>query len=320
MAYSLFLEHEGTPLYPVVQEGVSLALERKGAPGTLKFTVLADESLDFEEGDRVHLSVDGIDMFYGYVFAKKSVSDGLISVTAYDQLRYLKNKDTFIGTGLKASELPKRLAEDFHLQTGTIEDTGHVIDIIDEQNQTLFDMIQNALDETLTNTGKLFVLYDDVGRLCLRNINQLKLDLVVDAETGESYTYETSIDSQTYDKIKLFYENDKTGKRELYVAQDSSNISKWGVLQYCEQVKTTTGVQAKANSLLKLYNNRTRSLGLKGVFGDPRVRAGCSIIVSLTLPDMTLCNYMVVHKVTHNFQGERHSMDLTLIGGEFISG
>lgn len=88
MAYSLFLEHEGTPLYPVVQEGVSLALERKGAPGTLKFTVLADESLDFEEGDRVHLSVDGIDMFYGYVFAKKSVSDGLISVTAYDQLRY----------------------------------------------------------------------------------------------------------------------------------------------------------------------------------------------------------------------------------------
>lgn len=198
--------------------------------------------------------------------------------------------------------------------------TGHVIDIIDEQNQTLFDMIQNALDETLTNTGKLFVLYDDVGRLCLRNINQLKLDLVVDAETGESYTYETSIDSQTYDKIKLFYENDKTGKRELYVAQDSSNISKWGVLQYCEQVKTTTGVQAKANSLLKLYNNRTRSLGLKGVFGDPRVRAGCSIIVSLTLPDMTLCNYMVVHKVTHNFQGERHSMDLTLIGGEFISG
>lgn len=182
MAYSLFLEHEGTPLYPVVQEGVSLALERKGAPGTLKFTVLADESLDFEEGDRVHLSVDGIDMFYGYVFAKKSVSDGLISVTAYDQLRYLKNKDTFIGTGLKASELLKRLAEDFHLQTGTIEDTGHVIDIIDEQNQTLFDMIQNALDETLTNTGKLFVLYDDVGRLCLRNINQLKLDLVVDSK------------------------------------------------------------------------------------------------------------------------------------------
>lgn len=255
-------------------------------------------------------------MFYGYVFAKKSVSDGLISVTAYDQLRYLKNKDTFIGTGLKASELLKRLSEDFRLQTGTIEDTGHVIDIIDEQNQTLFDMIQNALDETLTNTGKLYVLYDDVGRLCLRNINRLKLDLVVDAETGESYTYQTSIDSQTYDKVKLFYENDKTGKRELYVAQDSSNISKWGVLQYCEQIKTTTGVQAKANALLKLYNNRTRSLGLKGVFGDPRVRAGCSIIVSLTLPDMTLCNYMVVHKVTHSFQGERHSMDLTLIGGE----
>ena len=320
MTYSLILEHEGKILYPVVQEGVSLALERKGTPGTLKFTVLADDALDFEEGDRVKLAVDDTDMFYGYVFAKRIVSDGLISVTAYDQLRYLKNKDTFIGTGLKASELLQRLAEDFHLQTGTIEDTGHVIDIIDEQNQTLFDMIQNALDETLTNTGKLYVLYDDVGRLCLRDINQMKLDLVVDAETGESYTYQTSIDSQTYDKIKLFYENDKTGKRELYVAQDDNSISKWGVLQYCEQIKTTTGAQAKVNALLKLYNSRTRSLNLKGVFGDPRVKAGCSIIVSLTLPDITLCNYMVVHKVTHDLQGERHSMDLTLIGGEFISG
>ena len=42
-------------------------------------------------------------------------------------------------------------------------------------------MIQNALDETLTNTGRLYVLYDDVGKLCLRDINKMKLDLVVDA-------------------------------------------------------------------------------------------------------------------------------------------
>lgn len=319
MAYSLLIEHDGNSMYPVVQEGVSLALERKGTPGTLKFTVLADDALQFEEGDRVKLAVNDTDMFYGFVFTKKATSDNLISVTAYDQLRYLKNKDTFIGTNLTASKLLTMLAEDFRLQTGVIEDTGYVIDIIDEQDQTLFDTIQNALDETLTNTGKLYVLYDDVGKLCLRDINQMKLDLVVDAETGDSYDYQTSIDSQTYDKIKLYYVNDQTGGRELYVAQDDNSINRWGVLQYCEQVKTTTGVQAKTDALLKLYNARTRTLSINGAFGDPRVRAGCSIIVSLTLPDITLSNYMVVHKVTHNLQGERHSMNLTLIGGEFIS-
>lgn len=241
MAYSLLLEHDGTSSFPAVQEGVSLTLERKGAPGILRFTVIEDDALVLEEGDRVKLSVNGTDMFYGFVFLKKATADGLISVTAYDQLRYLKNKDTFIGTGLKASDLLIRLAEDFHLRTGAIEDTRHVIDIIDEQNQTLFDMIYNALDETLQSTGRLYVLYDDVGRLCLRDIDQLKLGLVVDAETGESYSYESGIDSQTYDKVKLYYDNDKTGKRELYVAQDSGNIDRWGVLQYCEQLRSTTG-------------------------------------------------------------------------------
>ena len=320
MSYSILLEHEGTCVYPAVQEGVSLALERKGTPGILKFTVFPDENLLFEEGDRVKLNVNGTDMFYGFVFVKKATEEGLISVTAYDQLRYLKNKDTFLDTGLKASDLLKRLADDFRLETGTIEDTGYVIDSIDEANQTLFDMIQNVLDETLTHTGKLYVFYDDAGKLCLRDINRMKLDLVVDAETGESYAYESSIDSQTYNQVKLYYENDKTGERELYVEKDGENINKWGVLQYCEAVKTTTGAQAKAAGLLKLYDTRTRSLKINGAFGDPRVIAGSSIIVSLALPDVTLSNYMVVQKVTHTLTGERHSMDLTLIGGEFISG
>ena len=70
----------------------------------------------------------------------------------------LKNKDTFTAEGLKASELTKRLANDFNLNTGTIEDTGYSIGTIVEENQTLFDIIGNALDETLLNTGKLLPL------------------------------------------------------------------------------------------------------------------------------------------------------------------
>ena len=104
MSYSLLLEHEGSCIYPAVQEGVSLTLERKGTPGVLKFTVLVDDALRFEEGDRVKLNVNGTDMFYGFVFSKNVTEENLISVTAYDQLRYLKNKDTFLDTGLKASE------------------------------------------------------------------------------------------------------------------------------------------------------------------------------------------------------------------------
>ena len=220
---------------------------------------------------------------------------------------------------MKASELTKRLANDFNLNTGTIEDTGYSIGTIVEENQTLFDIIGNALDETLLNTGKLFVLYDDCGELTLKNIASMKLDLLIDAETAGDFSYSSSIDSQTYNKIKLSYNNDKTGKREIFAAKDSANISQFGVLQYFEEVKTQVGAAVKAESLLRLYDRRTRSLTVKNAFGDPRVRAGCQIAVNLNLGDIIVKNFMVVEQVTHSFSGGLHTMDLTLIGGDFVA-
>lgn len=320
MAVELFIQHGSTIQYPVVEEGAKLTLERKGTPGKLEFTVVKCAGLNFQEGDPVKLTVDGTPMFYGFVFKKKKRDKGpTIDVVAYDQLRYLKNKDTLTEEGLKASDLLKRLATDFQLNLGDVEDTGYTIETIVEENQTLFDMIQNALDETLMNTKQLFVLYDDVGKLTLKNINSMKLDLLIDEETGENFSYESSIDDQTYNKIKLAYNNEETGKRELYVAQDGEKINQWGVLQYFEEIQTKTGASAKADALLKLYDQKTRRLTIQDAFGDVRVRAGSAVVVALNLGDIITNNFMVVNKVTHTFKDNEHRMELDLIGGEFIA-
>ena len=221
--------------------------------------------------------------------------------------------------GLKASDLLKRIATDFRLNLGSVEDTGYTIETIVEENSTLFDMIQNALDETLLNTGQLYCLYDEAGALTLKNINSMKLNLLIDSETGETFDYSSSIDDQTYNKIKLAYNNEQTGKRELYIAQDSEKMNTWGVLQYYEELQTATGAAAKADALLKLYDQKTRKLTVKNAFGDVRVRAGSAVVVSLDLGDIITNNYLMVEKVTHNFKGDEHFMDLTLIGGEFIA-
>ena len=92
-----------------------------------------------------------------------------------------------------------------------------------------FDTIQTALDLTLINKKKLYVLYDDFGKLTLKNIEDMRLDILVDNETAENYNYTTTIDSDTYNKIKLAYDNDDTGTREVYIAQDTGNINEWGV-------------------------------------------------------------------------------------------
>lgn len=319
MAVELFIQHNSTIQFPVVEEGAKLTLERKGTPGKLEFTVVKGPGLNFAEGDPVKLTVNGTAMFYGFVFKKKRDKGGTIDVVAYDQLRYLKNKDTITEEGLKASDLLKRIATDFRLNLGTVEDTGYTLETIVEENQTLFDMIQNALDETLMNTKQLYVLYDDAGKLTLKNINTMKLNLLIDEETGENFSYESSIDEQTYNKIKLAYNDEKTGKRELFIAQDGAKMNQWGVLQYFEEVQTQTGASAKADALLKLYDQKTRKLAIQNAFGDVRVRAGSAVVVALNLGDIVTNNYMVVNKVTHTFRGDEHMMALDLIGGEFIA-
>lgn len=318
--YELLIQNGKTIYYPAVKGGVKLTWERKGMPGKLTFTVVWDDKLNITEGNAVRLSVGGEPLFFGFIFTIGNDKEKTVDVTVYDQLRYLKNKDTYLAEGIKASDLIRQIASDFRLNLGSIEDTGYTLETIVEENQTLFDIMQNALDETLLNTNKLFVLYDKVGELTLQNINSMRVGLLMDADTGENYKYESSIDSQTFDKIKLVYNDKDGGKRQVYMAQDGSHINQWGVLQYFEQIQTASGAAAKAQALLKLYNQKTRKLNIKKAFGDVRVRAGSAVMVSLKLrQDMTVNQFMVVERVTHQFDGNAHFMDLDLIGGEFVA-
>lgn len=315
----ILIQHGSNIMYPVVTEGTKLTWERKGTPGKLTFTLVKDANISYQEGDPVKMLVDDEPVFYGFVFKKTRNKDGTISNTVYDQLRYLKNKDTFTDEGLSASDLIKRLAEDFNLNLGTVEDTGYTFETIVQENKTLFDMIQDALNETLLITGNLFVLYDDVGKLTLKNVNSMKVPVLMEESTAEDFNYESGIDSQTFNKIKLAYENEETGKREIYIAQDGEKINQWGVLQYFETVKTEIGASEKAQSLLKLYDRKTRRLTIKNAFGDMRVKAGVGIPISLNLGDIIANTFMVVEKVTHTFKNDQHMMDVTVIGGDFIA-
>lgn len=304
---------------PIVKDGITWATEYKGTPGQLKFTVVKDDVISFEEGNAVKLVVNDEPVFYGFVFQKSRDKQHHIEVTAYDQLRYLKNKDTYVYTNKTASEVIKMIASDFDLNCGTIEDTAYKIAARSEDNQTLFDIIQNALDETLKAKSKLYILYDKVGKLMLQDVASMKLDLLICEDTAQDFSYTSSIDGDTYDQIKLVYENDNAGTRDVYMMKDSKHISKWGVLQYYEKLQDPTGASAKADAFIKLYNQKTRNLTVKDCFGDLRIHAGVSVIVNLDLGDLTAQNYMVVEKVTHTFSEHLHTMDLTLMGGEFIA-
>ena len=283
--------------------------------------MLKTKNLAFSEGDAVRLQVNGHKIFYGFVFKKKRDKEGVISVTAYDQLRYLKNKDTYVYSGKTAGQVIKMIAKDFNLNTGKIADTKYKIPSRVEDNSTLFDIIQNALDLTLQHKNKMYVMYDDFGKITLKSLADMKVHkgdeyLLITDESAENYDYSSSIDEDTYDQIKLVYKNQDTGKSEVYMAKSTKSINKWGVLQKYDTLQKDENGKDKANSLLKLYNSATRKLQLKNVKGDYRVRAGSLILVSLNLGDKKINNFMLVEKCKHEFKESQHLMTLTLKGGD----
>ncbi len=319
MAQQLLIQNGNTVYEPVVQDEIKWTTERKGAAGKLEFKVVKDNIINYEEGNPVAFKVDNTNLFYGFVFKKKRDKEQIIETTAYDQLRYLKNKDTMVYTNKRADELVKLIANNYQLNVGTLENTGYTIAKKTESNQSLFDIILNAIDETIRNRKEMYVLYDDFGKLNLKNLERMKVGLVIDEETGQNFDYESSIDSDTYNQIKLTYDNSDTGKREVYMAKDSSNIDKWGILQYFDTIDEKTNGAVKARALLDLYNQKTRNLQIKDALGDIRVRGGSLIIVNLNLGDVKLQNFMLVEKATHKFKNGEHFMDLTLKGQNFIS-
>lgn len=314
----LLVESGGRLFLPPVEEGIVWTTERKGMPGKLTFRIPAEQS-EIEEGAAVRFTWKNKPVFYGFVFTKKRSKDGFTDITAYDQLRYLKNKDTYVYTDKTASEVLRMIAEDFRLQCGILESTGYRIPSAVEDNQTLFDIIQNALDETLVSTRQIYCLYDDFGKLTLRNVESMKLDLLLDNVSAQDYSYSSSIDKQTYNKIKLSRHNEEAGTREIYIAQHGENINRWGTLQYFESISSEkTDGTSKANTLLGLYNRKTRTLKMTNVFGDVRARAGTAPIIHLDLGDKIVQNYMIIEKAAHTFGAGIYMMDLTLRGREFI--
>ena len=314
----LLIESGNTVIQPAVKDDITWETNRKNTPGKLTFTVIQDQGIEFAEGSAVSLQVNGSPLFYGFVFSRSRDKSHQIKVTCYDQIKYLiKNNDTYQYENKQVDDVVRMIAEDYRLNVGSLESGGYSMTQYEEE-ETLYAIIQNAMDLTLMNTGTLFVLYDDFGKLTLKNIESMKTNILIDEETGENYTYTSSIDELTYNQIRLYYDNEETGTREVYIAKDSENINRWGVLQYTEQLNDPTSGQVKADALLEYYDKVTRGLDVSGCVMKGKLQAGNSVGVILNLGEIKIQNYMVAEKVTHHITTDHWSADLRLIGGEFI--
>lgn len=291
---------------------VSWATERTGSPGKLTFTIIKSGDLSFTEGDVVRFSVDGQLQFYGWVFTKSKDRWGVIEVICLDRLRYLKASGSYTLYGQTAGQIIQQIAGDLQVETGAIADTGYAIPFISEEDQSCLDIIQSAVEQTLLNTGDIYVFFDDGNGLALQRPEDMISNVVIgDKSLLTNYTYKTDIDTQTYNSVKLARPNEETGRADVVIAQDSATIEQWGLLQLYQTVDgdiNTAQMEARAAATLQYYNRRLRTLSVESL-GVPSLRAGQMVLMKVQgLGDINLDQYVLLEKVTHTWENEIHTM------------
>lgn len=298
---------------------LSIKTSRKGAAGSAKFTLVENplrQSKEFEvaTGNVVRIKADGVGIFYGYVFSIERTEERLISILAYDQIRYLMSKDTYVKANVTATTVIRDNAQLSGLKVGKLADTGYAIPKFSQDGQVRLDMIQAALEETVLGTGRSYVLRDNFGALELLDIADAGINLILgDGSLVYQYSLKQEIDSDTYNRIKIVKDNDKTKKRDVYVIQDSASIARWGTLQYYSKVDSGLNeaqVTKIAENVMALKNREQRSFKLTAL-GDYSVTAGVKLQV--TIKEIGINQFFLVEECTHDVDGDEHTMSLELV-------
>ena len=308
---------------PYITDKVKVTRERTGAPGKMTFSYIDVEGMNVSKGNAVAFRYKNKKVFFGYIFVLETDSDReQVHVTCYDQLRYFKNKDSFVYNAKYSDMLKNNICKKYGFNTGIIEDTGYKIPTRLEDG-SLFDICADAALFTRLSNKKQFVLYDDFGQICLRNIENMILPILIDKDVTGKWNLKRSIDSEVYNRIVIKKDNQQTGERELHIANDSASQAKWGVFTYEEdgdENSSASALKSKAKTMLKYYNRPNNTFSVSKCIGNVDVRGGSSLVVSFdTGNGKKIQNLMVVNKVEHTFSDNEHFMDMNLYGGDYFA-
>lgn len=300
--------------YSPIVEKVTYMTKRKLSAGELSFTYIQKSPINMTEGAKVQFHVNGKGIFEGYVFTIERDRDGMVEVTAYDQLRYLKTNESYSFVGKRLDEIIRQIATDMQLQTGVLEDTGYAIPMLTKEDTECLDIIDYALSLTQYNTGKTYSVFDDFGKIILREAgSMLSTEIIGNRSLLTDYKFKSDIDSDTYNQIKLVRPNKETGQGDTYIFNDSGTIKKWGLLQKYEKVDENLNeaqISEQGNIMMAYYDRVLKELSVDciGILG---LRAGGMVMIRIAdIPELRAGYRLIIDKAKHVFSNDGHTMSL----------
>ena len=225
---------------------------------------------------------------------------------------------------MSLEQIIMRIAGDFGLKVGTLDPTGYVFPSLLKENEECIDIIFDALSQTIIQTGKIFIFYDKAGELTLTEVNKMFLtSRIGDGSLTTDYTYKRDIDSDTYNRVKLVRKNEKSGRTDVYVHEDTETIKKWGLLQYYDEVDKSLNeaqIDQMCEAYLQYYNRVLQTLKLETI-GLVELRAGMIVPVQLgDIEDLASTRLLLCEKVTHKWSGEDHIMQFEVKSFDQLGG
>lgn len=284
-------------------------------PGILTFDMLVDKKVFLRAGDLIEFTFSGKKLFKGKVFKRRKTITDKWSITAYDNMRYLKNEDTLLFKANSCTDRFKSICQAQGLPYKVVNACGYKCTPVVEDKHTYFSMIQDAIDETRKGYGLRYGVWDNFGTLEIFDLNNKISKIVLgDNSLMTDYDYEASIDD-AYNSVKVLREDREKKKREVYTAKSDANIAKWGKLQMVETISdadlNSSQLQKQAKDLLNENNKETKTIGFDAI-GEPSLRAGNSCILrlaDLTRDSVGKDSLALITKCVHRFTTV-HTMSL----------
>jgi len=315
----LLFENPEEDIYEYKPSSVSLKQERTCSASTLDGTIPDVTGHVIKMGATCRLFADGELIFYGYVFSANIDRWGVMSFTAHDCLRYLRNTfSNYYPRGYKPVDVIKDICKAFNVKVGTLDDipaTGWPL-LCD--NESGLDIISKLVDTAIVLTKKIIVFYAEGDKVYLKYADDMiRNEVVGDNSLSTEYSLSISIDEDTYNQIFLYRESSASGGRHYVVAESKgsdSTVNKWGILRYSESVEdgmTDAQMQDKADKLLEMKNREFKSMTISAL-GIVGLRAGQMLTIDFpSLADPVSKRQIVcIDSVTHNFEDSTHTMEL----------
>ena len=298
--------------------GFSIKTTLEAQPGVLDMTAIGD-GFEYILGSMLKVTAGDRDVFAGFIFSVTTTKARTVQITAYDALRYLKSKDTYVfGKDKTASDIFETVCRRLELETGTIDRATWRQPPNVYENAGGFDVIREAIGNALAHEKRLYVLIPEGKKIGFRNLENLRSDIIIDEENGEiDFMHNANIDEETYSQFKIIAEDSKQWK----TGRNDDHVRQWGLLQYSQKFgapvkdKDLPGLLEK---LAALYDRPRQKLTLT-CFGDWNVRAGVGVHIRFTtFRDFDNGQGYYVRECTHRVTNARHEMEIDLCAQNVI--